>query len=50
MLILANFPANFGKFQFFLERSIVVVQKRLIYKKPFIINEKYDEIKIKRFT
>ena len=46
----AHFPANFRKFQIFLEQSIFVVQKRLIYKKEFIINEKRDQIKINQFA
>ena len=50
MLILAHFPANFPKFQIFLEQSIFVVQKRLVYEKVFIFNEKYDEAKFKRFA
>ena len=50
MLILAHFPANFPKFQIFLEQSIFVVQKRLIYEKAFIFDEEYDEAKIMRFA
>ena len=50
MLILAHFPANFPKFQIFLEQSIFVVQKRLVYEKASIFDGKYDEIKIKRFA
>ena len=50
MLILAHFQTNFLKFQIFLEQSIFVVQKRLIYEKASIFNRKYDEIKIKRFA
>ena len=50
MPILAHFPANFPKFQIFLEQSIFVVQKRLVYEKAFIFDEEYDEIKIKRFA
>ena len=50
MLILADFPANFPKFQIFVEQSIFVVQKRLVYKKAFIFDGKYDAIKIKRFA
>ena len=50
MLILADFSANFPKFQIFVEQSIFVVQKRLIYEKTSIFDEKYDEIKIKQFT
>ena len=51
MLIFDDFVANFAKFQIFGEQSIFVVQKRLIYKKAFIFDGKYDDgIKIKRFT
>jgi len=50
MLILAHFPANFTKFQFFLEQSIFVVQKRLVHEKASIFDGECDEIKIKRFT
>ena len=50
MLILAHFPANFPKFQIFLEQSIFVVQKRLVYEKASIFNEEYGEVKIKRFA
>ena len=43
---------NFLKFQIFLEQSIFVVQKRLIYEKASIaiVDGKYDEIKIERFS
>ena len=47
MLILAHFPANFLKFQIFLEQSIFVVQKRLVYEKAFIADGECHEIKIK---
>ena len=47
MLILAHFPANFPKFQIFLEQSIFVVQKRLVYEKTFIFDGEYDKMKIK---
>ena len=50
MLILADFPRNFTKFQIFLEQSIFVVQERLVYEKAFIFNGKCDEIKIKWFA
>ena len=50
MSILADFPANFHKFEISLEHSIFVVQKRLIYEKAFIFDRKYDAIKIKQFT
>ena len=50
MHILAHFPANFPKFQIFLEQSIFVVQKRSIYEKAFIFDGECDEIKIKRFA
>ena len=43
----AHFPANFPKFQIFLEQSIFVVQKRLVYEKTFIFDGEYDKIKIK---
>ena len=43
----AHFPANFPKFQIFLEQSIFVVQKRLVYEKASVFDEEYDEIKIK---
>ena len=43
----AHFPANFPKFQIFLEQSIFVVQKRLVYEKASIFDEKCDGIKIK---
>ena len=38
------------KFQIFVEQSIFVVQKRLIYEKASIFDGKYDEIKIKQFA
>ena len=47
MLILAHFPANFLKLQIFLEKTIFVVQKRLIYEKVSIFDETYDAIKVK---
>ena len=50
MLVLAHFPANFPKFQSFLEQSIFVVQKRLVYEKASIFDGQCDEIKIKRFA
>jgi len=50
MLILAHFSANFPKFQIFLDQSIFVVQKRLVYEKASIFDGKCDEIKIKRFA
>ena len=50
MLILAHFSANFPKFQIFLDQSIFVVQKRLVYEKASIFYGKCDEIKIKRFA
>ena len=43
----AHFPANFPKFQIFLEQSIFVVQKRLVYEKASIFDEECDEAKIK---
>ena len=50
MLILAHFPTNIPKFQIFLEQSIFVVQKRLVYEKTFIFDEEYHEAKSKRFA
>ena len=47
---LAHFPANFLKFQIFLEQSIFVVQKHLIYEKASIFDGEYYGIKIKRFA
>jgi len=47
MLILAYFLANFPKFQIFLEQSIFVVQKRLVYEKASIFDGECNEIKIK---
>ena len=47
MLILAHFPAYFPKFQIFLEQSIFVVQKRLVYEKASIFDGECDTIKIK---
>ena len=45
--ILVDFLANFYKFQIFVEQSIFVVEKCLIYEKTSIFNEKYDRTKIK---
>ena len=39
--------ADFYKLQIFVNQSIFVVQKRLLYKKASIFDGKYDEIKIK---
>ena len=50
MLILAHFPANFLKFQIFLEQSIFVVQKRLVYEKLSIADGECHKIKIKCFA
>ena len=50
MLILADFSANFQKFQIFLEQSIFMVQKRLVYEKTSIFYGECDGIKIKRFA
>ena len=50
MLILADFPANFLKFQIPIEQSIFVVQKRLVYGKASIFDEEYHAIKIKQFA
>ena len=49
-IFLADFSANFAKFQIFVEQSIFVVQKRLIYEKVSIFDEECDTIKIKRFA
>jgi len=38
MLILAHFSAKYIKFQIFLEQSIFVVQKQLVYEKAFIFD------------
>ena len=50
MLILPHFSANLWNFQIFLEQSIFAVQKRLIYEKAFIFDEKCDAIKVKQFA
>ena len=50
MLILAHFLANFPKFQIFLEQSIFVVQKCLLYEQASILDGKCNEIKIKLFA
>jgi len=50
MLILAYFSAKYIKFQIFLEQSIFVVQKRLVYEKASIFDGKYDAVKIRPFT
>ena len=50
MLILAHFPANFPKFQIFLDQSIFAVNKHLVYEKASIFDQEYDEIKFKRFA
>ena len=47
VLILANFLANFYKFQIFVEQSIFVVYKRLLYEKTSIFDRECNEIKIK---
>ena len=46
-IFLADFSANFAKFQIFVEQSIFVVQKRLICEKASVLNDKTDAIKIK---
>ena len=46
----AHFPANFPKFQIFLEQSIFMVQKRLVYEKASNFDGECDEIKIKQFA
>ena len=43
----SSFSANFLKFQIFLEQSIFVVQKRLVYEKVSIFDGKHDAINIK---
>ena len=50
MLILADFSANFPKFQIFVEQTIFVLQKRLVYEKASIFDGEYHAIKIKRFA
>ena len=50
MLILADFPANFTKFQNSVEQSIFELKMRLIYEKVSIFNGKHNEIKIKQFA
>ena len=47
MLILADFLANFPKFQIVVEQPIFIVELRLIYEKTSIFDEKYHPIKIK---
>ena len=49
-VFVADFKANFLKFQILLEQPIFVVQKRLIYEKASIFDEKFDEIKFKWFA
>ena len=46
----ADFPANFPKFQIFLEQPIFIVRKGLLYEKTSIFNEKYDASILKWFT
>ena len=46
----SSFSACFPKFQIFLEQSIFVVQKRLIYEKTTIFDEECNAAKIKRFS
>ena len=46
-IFLADFSANFAKFQIFVEQSTFVVQKRLIYEKASIFDEELDATKIK---
>ena len=47
---LADFSANFKIFQIFIEQSIFVVQKRLIYEKTSNFDGKYDASKINQFA
>ena len=49
-VFVADFKANFLKFQILLEQPVFVVQKRLLYKKSSIFDEKFDEIKFKYFA
>ena len=46
-VFVADFKANFLKFQILLEQPIFVVKKRLLYEKAFIFDETFDEIKFK---
>ena len=46
----SSFSANFPKFQIFLEQSVFFVQKRLVYEKASIFDEKCDGIEIKLFA
>ena len=43
----ADFPANFAKFQICAERSVFVVQKRLLYKIASNFNETQNAIIVK---
>ena len=45
VFILADFLANFYKFQIFVEQSIFVVYKRLLYKKTSIFDGECNRIK-----
>ena len=47
LLILADFLANFHKFQIFVDQTIFVMEKCLIYEKSSIFDEKYNGRKIK---
>ena len=49
-VFVADFKANFLKFQILLEQPIFVVQKHLLYKKASIFDGKFDEIKLKWFA
>ena len=46
-VFVADFKANFLKFQILLEQPIFIVQKRLLHEKASIFDEKIDEIKLK---
>ena len=46
-VFVADFKANFLKFQILLEQPIFVVQKRLPNEKASIFDKKFDEIKFK---
>lgn len=45
--IFADFPANFFKFQLFVQGSIFVVKEPQLYKKVSTFNEEVDARKIK---
>ena len=43
----ADFPANFSKFQIFLEQPIFIVRKGLLYEKTLVFDEEYDASTLK---